>query len=194
MAAFAHISDVEDDSESEVDEEEAHRLREREKIRLLKKKKIRTCGLKLPGLRIEGSNAVFVRHDVEDESVDVDISLDQDHSTDHTSIITPHRLQLLKAPSRFSRTRRPTIKKHNAIEDPLLHPRLSKTARKDDPPKPLPPNYKQLEQVLMTEPSPKHAKEPGKPKSETYKQAWSVSEQHLLEQLLEQIPEGEKYR
>ncbi|PFH47321.1 hypothetical protein AMATHDRAFT_6872 [Amanita thiersii Skay4041] len=34
----------------------------------------------------------------------------------------------------------------------------------------------------------------GKPKSETYKQAWSVSEQHLLEQLLEQIPDGEKNR
>ncbi|KAF8638461.1 hypothetical protein AX17_002195 [Amanita inopinata Kibby_2008] len=33
-----------------------------------------------------------------------------------------------------------------------------------------------------------------KPKSETYKQAWSVSEQHLLEQLLEQIPAGEKNR
>lgn len=192
MAAFAHISDVEDESESEVDEEEAHRLREREKIRLLKQRKIRTCGLKLPGLRIEGSNAVFVRHDVEDESVDVDISLDQDHSTDHTSIITPH--QLLKAPSKSSRTRKPTIKKQNAIEDSLPHPRLPNTARKDDPPKPPPPNYEQLEQVLMTEPSSKHAKESGKPKSETYKQAWSVSEQHLLEQLLEQIPEGEKYR
>lgn len=34
----------------------------------------------------------------------------------------------------------------------------------------------------------------GKPKSETYKQAWSVSEQHLLEQLLEQIPDGAKNR
>ena len=34
----------------------------------------------------------------------------------------------------------------------------------------------------------------GKPKSETYKVAWSVSEQHLLERLLEEIPEGEKQR
>ncbi|RXW22778.1 hypothetical protein EST38_g3080 [Candolleomyces aberdarensis] len=33
-----------------------------------------------------------------------------------------------------------------------------------------------------------------KPKPETYKQAWSVSEQHLLEQLLEEIPDGEKFR
>ncbi|KAF5339100.1 hypothetical protein D9611_011154 [Ephemerocybe angulata] len=34
----------------------------------------------------------------------------------------------------------------------------------------------------------------GKPKPETYKQAWSVAEQHLLEQLLEEVPEGEKFR
>lgn len=33
-----------------------------------------------------------------------------------------------------------------------------------------------------------------KGKPETYKQAWSVSEQHLLERLLEEIPEGEKNR
>lgn len=33
-----------------------------------------------------------------------------------------------------------------------------------------------------------------KPKPETYKQAWTDSEQNLLEQLLDQIPEGEKFR
>lgn len=33
-----------------------------------------------------------------------------------------------------------------------------------------------------------------RPKSETYKQAWSTSEQQLLEALLEEIPEGEKNR
>ena len=33
-----------------------------------------------------------------------------------------------------------------------------------------------------------------KPKPETYKQSWSVSEQNLLEQLLEEIPDGEKFR
>ena len=33
-----------------------------------------------------------------------------------------------------------------------------------------------------------------KPKSETYKQAWSVSEQHLLERLLSEIPDGKKNR
>ena len=31
-----------------------------------------------------------------------------------------------------------------------------------------------------------------KPKSETYKQPWFVSEQHLLERLLSEIPGGKK--
>ena len=35
---------------------------------------------------------------------------------------------------------------------------------------------------------------PKKPKSETYKQVWSVSEQHLLERLLSENPDGEKNR
>ncbi|EGO01253.1 hypothetical protein SERLA73DRAFT_72210 [Serpula lacrymans var. lacrymans S7.3] len=39
-----------------------------------------------------------------------------------------------------------------------------------------------------------YEKETGKPKPETYKLAWSVSEQHLLERLLEEIPDGEKNR
>jgi hypothetical protein len=33
-----------------------------------------------------------------------------------------------------------------------------------------------------------------KNRSETYKQAWSISEQHLLERLLEEIPDGERNR
>jgi len=33
-----------------------------------------------------------------------------------------------------------------------------------------------------------------KPKPETYKQAWSVEEQHMLEKLLDEIPDGEKNR
>jgi hypothetical protein len=37
-------------------------------------------------------------------------------------------------------------------------------------------------------------KQTQKPKPETYKQAWSDEEQRLLEQLLDDIPEGEKFR
>ncbi|TFY75533.1 hypothetical protein EWM64_g8478, partial [Hericium alpestre] len=43
-------------------------------------------------------------------------------------------------------------------------------------------------------PSAKRAKGTGKPRPDTYKQAWSVSEQHLLERLLDEIPDGEKNR
>ncbi|KAF5350587.1 hypothetical protein D9756_008596 [Leucocoprinus leucothites] len=195
LAAFSHMSDVEDESESEIDEEEARRQREREKIRLLKQRKIRTCGLKLPGLRIEGSSAVFVRHDVEDESMDVDISLDQDESSIPSATVTPQPPQPPQPPgplSKPSRPRRPPTKKKYAAEDPLPNPRSPKKARKDNPSKPPPPPPDQ--QQRATEPSSKQEKGIGKSKPETYKQAWSVSEQHLLEQLLEQIPEGEKYR
>lgn len=34
----------------------------------------------------------------------------------------------------------------------------------------------------------------GKPRNETYKQAWSIEEQHLLERLLQEIPDGQKNR
>lgn len=162
LAAFAQMSDLED--ESEIDEEELRREREREKIRQLKKRKIRTCGLKLPGLRMEGSTAVFIRHDIEDESMEVDISLDDDGQLGN------HFLK--------HRVTRPAQKGEAHSPTPL--PR--KKVRKKDSNKSPPPK-------LQADPPPL-----GKPKPETYKQAWSVSEQHLLEQLLEQIPEGEKYR
>jgi len=50
---------------------------------------------------------------------------------------------------------------------------------------------------LKTEPSPPVPElkaDTDKARSETYKQAWSVSEQHLLERLLEEIPDGERNR
>ncbi|KXN83810.1 ZZ-type zinc finger-containing protein 3 [Leucoagaricus sp. SymC.cos] len=189
LAAFSHMPDTEDETESEIDEEEAHRQREREKIRLLKQRKIRTCGLKLPGLRMQGSTAVFVRHDAEDESMDVDISLDHDEANSQNNHVLslPPESQPQSLPPKFSRSRRPT-QKNLIVEDSLPNSRPRKKIRKDGVPKPpqLPPR--------PTEPSFINTKDTGKPKPETYKQAWSVSEQHLLEQLLEQIPEGEKYR
>ncbi|KAF7762090.1 hypothetical protein Agabi119p4_8683 [Agaricus bisporus var. burnettii] len=168
LAAFAQMSDLEDDnSESEIDTEQLRREREREKIRQLKKRKIRTCGLKLPSLRMEGSTAVFIRHDVEDESMDVDISLVDDNQ-----------------PGKFYPKHRVTREAHK-IDIPSSKSQPRKKVRKNDSEKSPPPN-------LQADLPP--SKETRKPKPETYKQAWSVSEQHLLEQLLEQIPEGEKYR
>jgi len=46
----------------------------------------------------------------------------------------------------------------------------------------------------LEDPSSKRKSKNPKPKPETYKQSWSVSEQNLLEQLLEEIPDGEKFR
>ncbi|KAG1818984.1 uncharacterized protein BJ212DRAFT_1343689 [Suillus subaureus] len=43
-------------------------------------------------------------------------------------------------------------------------------------------------------PAPEPKADIDKPRPETYKQAWSVSEQHLLERLLEEIPDGERNR
>lgn len=43
-------------------------------------------------------------------------------------------------------------------------------------------------------PAPEPKTDTDKPRPETYKQAWSVSEQHLLERLLEEIPDGERNR
>ncbi|KAF9452120.1 hypothetical protein P691DRAFT_722666 [Macrolepiota fuliginosa MF-IS2] len=174
LAAFTQMPEIEDGSESEIDEEELRREMEREKIRQLKRRRIQTCGLKLPGLRMEGSTGVFIRHDLDDESMDVDISLDNDGDGSQTPIISQ--------PPKSSRPQRTSHR--NAADNSPPNSRSRKKARKGDPPKASSPTPKPVEAP----------KDTGKPKPETYKQAWSLSEQHLLEQLLEQIPEGEKYR
>ncbi|KAG1737800.1 hypothetical protein EDB19DRAFT_1716699 [Suillus lakei] len=46
----------------------------------------------------------------------------------------------------------------------------------------------------LSPPAPEPKADADKPRPETYKQAWSVSEQHLLERLLEEIPDGERNR
>jgi len=55
-----------------------------------------------------------------------------------------------------------------------------------------PPKAKSAEKPVQTEPDkPKRSRGP---KSDTFKMAWSVEEQRLLERLLEEIPDGEKNR
>lgn len=201
LAAFAQAPEIkkdnnngeEEESESEIDEEEIQREREREKIRQLKQRKIRTGGLRLPSrLRMEGSTAVFIRHDVEDESMDVDISMDHDGDDDdvhnnRTTATVPRPPEL----SRSSRVVPLSRTRQDQATPAAPRSRSYKKARKEVPPKaPLSP-------LPVPPPTPKpveSTQKSGKPKPETYKQAWSLSEQHLLEQLLEQIPEGEKYR
>jgi hypothetical protein len=202
------MADLGEDDESgeEMDEEEMRREREREKIRLLKQRKIRTCGLKLPGQRIEGgSAAVFVRHDVEDESMDVDISIDHDESSNQNENHTTSSLLTQvnsNSDHKPSRNRRPTKKKlQSSSEEPLPNSRSRKKSRIGAPPNskppPPPPPLSPPKSRASSPPNDRATNTQDttrKPKPETYKQAWSISEQHLLEQLLEQIPEGEKHR
>lgn len=169
---------------------------ERDKIRELKQRKITTSsGLTVSSSRVPIGPGVFIRRDVEDESMDVDISLDDTTPllTKPTIIIPPLSVLNRKA----SRVRRPTSKIQmdggggggdldcdNLASEPLPKPRRKPSSAKNDfaPDPPAKPSLG------------KRNRGPDKPKPETYNQAWSVSEQHLLERLLDEIPEGEKNR
>lgn len=60
------------------------------------------------------------------------------------------------------------------------------------PPRKVPPKAKDAEKLLrMENGKPKRSRGP---KSDTFKMAWSVEEQRLLERLLEEIPTGQKNR
>ncbi|KAF8961408.1 hypothetical protein BDZ97DRAFT_1829146 [Flammula alnicola] len=199
--------------EEEVDPVELKRQQERQKIRELKQRQIRGCGLSLPLSSLSGSMGVFIRNDVEDEAMDADVMIDDDDQQinkasrvppkllgKNASPITPAVHSFAAAPSETTpstsgaRTRRPTTKAASKLkkedEDTLL-PSDAPGPRKKLKTLNLPPKPD------MEDEAPKESKssrDTGKPKPETYKQAWSVSEQNLLEQLLEQIPEGEKFR
>lgn len=60
------------------------------------------------------------------------------------------------------------------------------------PPRTAPPKAKGVEKLVQAE-NDKPRRSRG-PKSDTFKMAWSVEEQRLLERLLEEIPDGEKNR
>ncbi|RDB17382.1 hypothetical protein Hypma_001852 [Hypsizygus marmoreus] len=195
LALFEYMSEPEDEPEEKIDPEEARREREREKLRELKRRKIQTWGgLMLPS-RERGSSGVFIRHDVDDESLEVDITLDDrtthdstamDVDTPSTTVIPPtHGLTAMPRSSSQAKRIRVPSKKLKPQNGSLNQ---GSSALK---PKPRPAKY---EADLDAMPSASNPRGTGKPKPETYKQAWSVSEQHLLEQLLDQIPDGEKNR
>lgn len=184
------MSEPDDEPEEKMDPEDIRREREREKLRELKKRKIQsTTGLKLPSLhRTRGPSGVFVRRDIDDESHEVDISFDGSRNSVPMDVDTPSTTPGKSWPPpsipRANRTRRPSTKLQSANEGKkkeLAPPSNSRRKSK-------PPLVKDGADPELT------PKRPIKPKPETYKQAWSVAEQHLLEQLLEQIPEGEKNR
>jgi hypothetical protein len=200
------------DEEDEIDPEESKRERERAKIRELKKRKI-TCGLTIPS-RSRTVNAVFIRRDLEDESAEVDISLDDPSAPGELTVNPSPEMDIdserVPHPSsaqttatslpfiRQSRIRQPSSKLR-ARENADLHGLAASGQKKGRrkvmhgttaaPIPELPVLKSTTEEAPMGE-----SRGAGKPKPETYKQAWSVSEQHLLERLLEEIPDGEKNR
>jgi hypothetical protein len=142
-----------------------------------RQQQIRRIHLRKSGLTVRASGVHILRN-VQDESQDVDIAADVEPlaptpSSMITSLPPPHsptEPMAISVPSmRSSRPRRPPPARPHAA-------RAKKCA---------------LEAEQFSEP-PIAKKE--KPRSETYKQAWSVSEQHLLERLLAEIPDGEKNR
>ncbi|KAF7790654.1 hypothetical protein EIP86_001610 [Pleurotus ostreatoroseus] len=212
LTSFPPLSS--DEEGEPPDPEELRKMREREKIRELKKRRIHgdnvLYGLSGLGLRKSDADAVFVRRDQEDESAEVDIGLgdvDTKMSTDGavetaastssrdfhmevdtpaTSVFAPDATSsnavspVSSVATRTSRARRPTQK---ALQN-------RKQTRKKAAPPPPPEDNEPNEQ----EDAGPQLDKKGKPRPETYKQAWSVSEQHLLERLLEEIPDGEKNR
>ncbi|KAF5373436.1 hypothetical protein D9615_009495 [Tricholomella constricta] len=207
LAIFECMSEPEEEPEEKLDPEEARREREREKLRQLKKRKIQTWGgLKLPSAHARGLSGVFIRHDVEDESLEVDVTLEDrrdctstppasamDVDTPSTSVITASstsRPATERPPSvsKLPRSRRPSNKAQYQSEKKAKSASIpAKRKAKVS----APAEHEPLREAAAAASKPRGA---DKPKPETYKQAWSVSEQHLLEQLLEQIPEGEKNR
>ncbi|KAI0827467.1 hypothetical protein BC628DRAFT_183959 [Trametes gibbosa] len=194
------------------DPEEQRRVREREKIRELKKRRIvgDTDISSFAGLGLRrpvATQGVFIRQDQEDESAEVDISAD---NVGRTRLSTSEAAYMevdssLNSPSKTSSPRPvsstlPSSRTVSARERKLCRKaqddtKASSTRTKNTGKAKATP----VSQAEVRGDSPEPSAEPlrgknGKAKSETYKQAWSVSEQHLLERLLEEIPDGEKNR
>jgi hypothetical protein len=148
----------------------------------------RRIHLRKGGLTLRASGVHILRK-MDDESGDVDIATEGEPLAPTpggviTSPPSPHPTELpatsnpnTRSP-RLSRPRRPLPTRPHAAK---AKTRTLKTKQQQ-----LPEPDRALSEPQITK------KE--KPKSETYKQAWSISEQHLLERLLTEIPDGEKNR
>ncbi|KAI0791582.1 hypothetical protein BC629DRAFT_1510643 [Irpex lacteus] len=198
LDAYPPPSDEEDEP---LDPEELRRIREREKIRELRLRKVhgssRFYGLSGLGLRKADAEAVFVREDLADESAEVDIGLDS--STPHTGGSTPSSVQALKmeidTPPTSIASLPPLKDEKTPMATGSKASRSKRSTRKPELPSKVPQasSSKVVSSDAVQADEPKLNKK-GKPRPETYKQAWSVEEQHLLERLLEEIPEGSKNR
>ncbi|KAG6889903.1 hypothetical protein C0992_003696 [Termitomyces sp. T32_za158] len=191
LAVYEGASEPEDESDEELDPQEIKRKIEKEKLRELKKRKIHTfAGLTLPSRGLPG---VYIRHDVEDESPDVDITFDD----------CPSSSVFVDRPSAALDMNHSPLEQTDAQTSPVRSRKPSAKVRNSKKASTVPTKRKAKSPPLSdidssTEPATEQVRKPprgkDKPKPETYKQQWSMSEQHLLEQLLEQIPDGEKNR
>lgn len=192
------------DEEDELTPHERRKERERAKIRELRMRRIGEGGLTLP---INGGqeDGVFIRRDLDDESGEVDISL-QDIMESRTVAIRAMQDTSTEDAKQTNHPPLPTTSStlHSAPPKP---PRPRRSVTKAQPTTPLTVKINLQKKKRPPEPEPEQALEEdvesrttkrsrgsGKPKPETFNQAWSVSEQHLLERLLEEIPDGEKNR
>jgi hypothetical protein len=134
------------------------------------------------------ASGVHILRNVQDESQDVDIATDGEPLTP-----TPSGVITSQPPS------------HSPTEPTAISNSRKRSPRLSRPRRPLPTiphaakgKQRALQTKQLSEPDRVSPELPivkkEKPRSETYKQAWSVSEQHLLERLLAEIPEGEKNR
>ncbi|KAK7683662.1 hypothetical protein QCA50_013038 [Cerrena zonata] len=221
--AIASLPILSSDSEEEPpDPEEVRKLQEREKIRDLKKRRINGGGSLFGGLGLrKPTDGVYIRMDQADESAEVDIwgngnvgagkgkgkgvqvpgAVDELSDVDAGDVDGPSYAgkafggkswPIPEEPPTYTKTgrqRQPT-RKASAIasssrasrakaKQPALEPEENEDQEENDDDAP-------SKEVLTDK--------KGKPRPETYKQAWSISEQHLLERLLEEIPDGEKNR
>ena len=131
------------------------------------KEQLRRMRLRNKGGLTLRASGVHVHCDIGDESSDVDIA-----TTDGASVSLPSAESFQPAHSlRFvTRSQRPP-------PTARTHTTTTKSKIRSEPDK----------CTLIPAKS-------EKPKSETHKQAWSISEQHLLERLLTEIPDGENNR
>lgn len=211
------------------------RERVRTKTRDLKNRKLKTDLVVGCKLGEEGSNGVVVRHDIENEGAEVDVSMGTPQSclstpldqindpidADNAGEVTLDAMQGMELPNSLKTHPLVVPRQDNAdqsfrIRKPSLKLQpQSLTALTEVKNEPLPPSslpmssqslgkrcrdtISEIDGVVRkpkTEPlslSEVNA-ETDRVRSETYGQAWSISEQHLLERLLEEIPDGERNR
>lgn len=234
------LSEDEDEEQQQppVIQESMTAIRKRERVRSktreLKKRKIKPDLVVGCRLGEEGSNGVFVRHDVEDESTDVDVSMETPQSCLSTPLDGP--LDQINDPmdidsagvvaledtaqyASLPRTRQPIVPRQDNVDRPfrtrkpslkLQSQALAALTENEPSPTSLPPMPSQSlgkrcrDIAEISDAVRKPKTEPlsmsgvnadtDTNRSDTYKQAWSISEQHLLERLLEDIPDGERNR